>query len=526
MSILDKAKRFLGRGRPKLSENAIDHSKIDRAVLKDLRKKATALDEAMSSPPIVTDAEGNATPARGTWERLAEDVFDTFFGQSEPRVKGREEMDPGYLVNREVIGKHLRAEEFPEERAKTFGRPVPSALATMGALSSLHKSFEDELSEHVAAQEELGDTASELDAINEFMSELREQREQAPERAEDIDAQMRQAAKSKREAQVKLEEQRAALAPKMADMNKAVATAVAKAHGAAQEAVEAASMVPGIGKELGGDSTANAEAMFGWAERVRSSPVLRKVLDMMGRLELSMGSTRREQRRGGFEDIVDIEFGDDLQVVLAHEKALLNHPILKRDFYRRLQERSLMQYETVEERELKRGSVVFVNDGSASMKGPANVLARGLTLATVNIAHREHRDTVAIEFGGPGQARAEHFPKERPLDPETMIRFAEQFYNGGTSTLTGMRMAAEIMRNDAPFHTADLVIITDGFDHVTAEDLAIRDELRAMGVRIHGIAIGMEPTNYLLEICDVATSVTDYTPEHNQASDRLAIDLT
>jgi uncharacterized protein with von Willebrand factor type A (vWA) domain len=313
-----------------------------------------------------------------------------------------------------------------------------------------------------------------------------------------------------------------------ADMTKAAKQAVAKAVAAGAEATEAADLIPGtgIGKGLGGDTTVNASAMFTLAERIRSNPTLRRVLEMMGKLDLSMGSARRELRKGGFEDIVDIEFGDDLPRVLTQEKMLIRHPMGKMDFFRRFVERSLTQYETVEVRELKRGPVIFINDGSGSMAGVKSTLCRGLTLSTVNIAHREKRNTAAIEFGGVGQARMEFFSKDRPLDPEQMIRFAEQFYGGGTSTLTGMRMALDLIRNEAPFHSADLIIVSDGEDYVTDEDRAIRDELRAMNVKIHGIAIGLAPTSYMLEICDVATSVTDYTAHENQASKRLAIDLT
>lgn len=520
MSLLEKAKRLVGRGRPKLAQNAIDGSKIDHAVLRDLRKRAPVLNDAMSTAPE------SATPE--AWERLSEDVWSSYFGQNEPKLRSRDELDPAYAVNREVAMRHIRSEEFSSERPRTMTKATASALGTVGALGSLRESYDNELKEHAERQSEVEKRENELDAIDDLLEEYRQQRAEAKHDDDigAIDEEIREVAQDKREAVARIRELRDEQVVNAADMATAAKEAVAKAHAAAQDAVDAADMIPGIGKGAGADTTANASAMFGFAEKIRGNPALRRVLEAMGRLDLSMGSTRRTMRKGGFEDIVDIEFGDDLPRVLTQEKMLLRHPVAKFDFYRRFMERSLAQYETIEERELKRGSCIFVNDGSASMSGIKSILCRGITLSTVNMMHRERRNSAAIEFGGPGQARCEFFPKDRPLDPEAMIRFAEQFYNGGTSTLTGMRMALDIMRTDAPFHSADIIIVTDGEDYVTDEDIAIRDELRAMGVKIHGIAIGIGVTTYLLTICDVTTSVTEFTPEKNQASDRLAIDLT
>jgi uncharacterized protein with von Willebrand factor type A (vWA) domain len=519
MSLLEKAKRLVGRGRPKLATSAVDRSKIEGAILRDMRKRAPVLNDAITTPPE------SATAA--SWDELANDVWSTYFGEREPRLRPRDEMDPAYHVNREVVNRHIRSEEYENEHPRTAGKPVPSALGCVGALNSLRESYENELKEHADRAKEVEQAQDDLDRIDEYLSELRETRELAtPEGQEEIDEKIREAANEKRTTLSHLREQREQQRTHAADMAKAVRVAVEKAHAAAADAVDAAEMLPGVGKGAGSGSTANADAMFTFAEKIRGNATLRRVLEMMGRLDLSMGSTRRTMRKGGFEDIVDIEFGAEMPVVLAHEKALIRHPIGRLDFFRRFQERALMQYETVEERELKRGPCIFVNDGSASMKGVKNILARGLTLSTVNMMHRERRNTAAIEFGGPGQARCEFFPKDRPLDVETMIRFAEQFYNGGTSTLTGMRMALDLIKREAPFHSADLIIVTDGEDVVTPEDIAIRDELRAMGVKLHGIAVGLGVTNYLLNICDVTTSVTEFTHDKNQASDRLAIELT
>jgi uncharacterized protein with von Willebrand factor type A (vWA) domain len=513
VSLKERISGLLGRKRPKLEPNAIGHSKIDAAVLRDLRGRAPVLDEAFA-PPKLEDGE---TLDADLWSHLVEDVFYSYFGQAEPTVRPRDEMDPKYFLNRSVASKHVRDEQFAEERPKTRTKGVPSALGTVGAIDSLRQSFEQELSEEAQRAQDMNDAQDDIDNL---MEELERAQEAGRHEAEldDISGEVEA-------AEQRLEELVVEQAEAQADTSKKIEAAVKRAQERAGDAVEAANMVPGIGKEQGAGARVSADAMFKLVDRIGANDETRRALEMMGRIELDMGSTRREQRKGGFEDIVDIEFGDDMPRVLAHEKVLLMHPMGRMDFFRRYTERSLMQYETVEQRELKKGSVIFLNDGSYSMKGVKNVFSRAMTGACLGLAHRERRHFAAIEFGGPGQARCTRWPANLPIDPESVVEYMEQFYAGGTSTLTGMRMALDLLVNDAPFHTADLVVVTDGEDNVTAEDLEIRDTLIEMGVKIHGIAIGMAPTNYLLTICERTTSVSEYAGPNN-ATKQLAIDLT
>lgn len=514
MSLKERISGLLGRKRPKLEPNAIGHSKIDAAVLRDLRGRAPVLDEAFAPPKL----ENGETLDADLWSHLVEDVFYSYFGQAEPTVRPRDEMDPKYFLNRSVASKHVRSDEFGEERPKTRTKGVPSALGTVGSIGSLRESFEGELSEEAQRAQDMSDAQQQIDDIDDMLEQLGQGELDPDVHLDNIEAE-------RETAEQRLEELVVQQAEAQADTSKKVERAVRHAQHRAGQAVESANMIPGIGKEQGMGARVSADAMFKLVDRIGANEITRKALEMMGRIELDMGSTRREFRKGGFDDIVDIEFGDDMPRVLAHEKVLLMHPMGRMDFFRRYTERSLMQYETIEQRELKKGSAIFLNDGSVSMAGVKNIFSRAMTGACLGLAHRERRHFAAIEFGGPGQARCTRWPANLPIDPESVVEYMEQFYAGGTSTLTGMRMALDLLVNDAPFHSADVVIVTDGEDNVTAEDLEIRDTLLEMGVKIHGIAIGLAPTNYLLTICERTTSVSEYAGPNN-ATKQLAIDLT
>jgi uncharacterized protein with von Willebrand factor type A (vWA) domain len=302
-----------------------------------------------------------------------------------------------------------------------------------------------------------------------------------------------------------------------------VKSIVAEVADNAKNAVETMSLLPGTGKGPG--KRVSPDEMMAFAERVHKNSTMRDVLALMGRLELSMSTTRRQLRHSGYEEIVDIETGNDLRSVLPQERALLVHPLGKLDFYRRYAERSLMQYETWSEQDENRGPLIFLADGSESMRGAKNVFCRGLVLAACAIAHREKRDALAIEFGSTGQLLQFSIAYNGVFDTDRAVCFAEHFFAGGTDINAALVEAKSIITTSAPFATADVVIVTDGYDTLTEQTIEIRDYLRKMGVRIHGITIGIAPTEYMTTVCDSVSSVFDFAGP-NQTSDRLAIDIS
>lgn len=521
MNLRLRARKLLGRDR-ELPEHAVRASAVDHAVLRDLRKRATKVDDMIATPPRLPN--GEALDGK-VWERLAEDTFSEYYGLDEPSIRGRDKVAPTFRVNRELADKTARDETFREQHSMTRGHVTESALGLLGRMGSLAESYGDELAEHAERQNEVADAENHVDTLDDMLEELRGKRQDESDASaiEGIDEEIRDLAGRKRAAVSSLEEAVAAQQTHAGDLIDATRRAVAQASEKADAAIEAASLLPG--KDAGPRKRVSPDLMIEFAERVHDSHVLRQVLEMMGRLELSMGTVRREQRKGGYEEIVDIEMGNDLQVVLPFEKALLTHPVARLDFYRRYHERSLMQYETWSEQELKRGAVIVGTDGSDSMRGSPNIFARGLTLACCSIGNREGRNAAAIEFGSAGEMREFWFPGNRPLDTAVALDFAEHFFAGGTDINQVLRRAHEMIAGEEPFHSADLIIVTDGNDRLTDETYVLRDALVTAGVKIHGLAINMQPTQYLLTVCDKVTPVFDFAGP-NPVSDRLAIDLS
>lgn len=518
MKLRARARKLLGR---ELSEHTVCCStRVDHAVFSDLRRRSSKVDEMLTTPPALP--EGDSVDSR-IWERMGEDMWTALYSDDEPTIKARDKIDPKCRVNREVASKHIREDGFADTRSMTRGQLTESALGWLGAMGHLKGAYGDELAEHAQTANEIQQQQDNIESIDDKLEALREQRNELGGDPVEIDQQIRVLAVDKQGAIDRMkaaEKQQARVAGDLVDAAKRVA---AGAQQAAEEAVECASLLPG--KEAGQRQRVSPDTMIAFAERVKGNNTLRKVLEMMGRLDLSMGTVRRQFRKGGFEEVVDVELGNDLPLVLPFERGLLAHPIGKYEFARRFHEESLRQFEIWSEQELKRGPIILGADGSDSMRGIANEFCRGLTLACCSIGNREGRNTAALEFGSAGQLREFWFPGDKPLDPATALDFATSFFGGGTDINQVMERAAEMINTESPFHSADLVLITDGGDTVTERTIELRDQLRAMGVKIHGIAVGIKPTPYLLTVCDRTSAIFDFAGP-NPTSDRLAIDIS
>jgi uncharacterized protein with von Willebrand factor type A (vWA) domain len=517
MNLRDRARRLFGR--EQLSEHTVVSSKVEHAVFSDVARRSTKVAERLAEPPML---DGGAPLNDDIWQRLGEDVWSEFYGLDTPTIRGREKIADTVKVNRELTVKQARDDGFAELHAATHGDVTTSALAWLSAMDSLAVSYDNELAEHGERANDIAEQERTIDDIDDALEALRQQRRNTSD-PQATDELIRMQAQAKREAVDQLKAQIAEQAQHAGDLIDAAKHAAGEAVDAATDTVEVVSSLPG--SQAGADHQLSPDAALEFAARVHDSSILSEVLKMLGRIETSMSGKRRELRKGGYEEMVDIETGDDLRFVLPQERALLTHPVARLDFYRRYHERALMQYEMWSEEELHKGPLIFCTDGSGSMSGAKNVFARGMTLASCLIAHREGRNAAAVEFGSDGELHTFFFPKEGAFDTTTALDFAEHFFGGGTDINGALAHGLSLIENEAPFHTADLVVVTDGQDHVTDETTEMRDELRSMGVKLHGFAIGIDPTTYLLHTCDNVSSVFDFAGP-NQTTDSLAIDIS
>lgn len=201
------------------------------------------------------------------------------------------------------------------------------------------------------------------------------------------------------------------------------------------------------------------------------------------------------------------------------------HTLMRGVWLKDYASKSLLQYEMTGKEPAGKGPIIEVHDGSGSMAGEKFEWASSVALALLTIAQQEKRDFAGVEFGSAHQLKSWFFPKAQPPDPNEVLDYATHFYSGGTDTETGMREALRIIKEVPEFSTADVVVIADGDDYFEDGDKQVRDELRDMGVRIHGISVLSPGNDYLAMMCEYVVDVIDLAGP-NDATDRLAAEIT
>jgi uncharacterized protein with von Willebrand factor type A (vWA) domain len=496
-----------------LDPSSVTHDKLDEGTLSDLRQDAERFEPMFEAPEIGDDD----TPYE-SWEALAADIFYVYHTYDHPQLRSEDEMRQSHRLHRRIIEKVIHSEGFAAARRHTRLDAISAALASLAVSKTVRELLQDELEEAAERAQEAAEAEQRHDEAAEANDRLREQvAEQGGQLTDEQRQQMRANAQARAAAAAALADQ-ATPAP----MNAQAAEAIAEAAGEAKDELSAIGSLPGTGTGQVADIPP-AEA-FELARKIQESTDAQEVLKRFGRFERDMRYERTNRVVGGREEIVDVETGGDISRALPSELVKLGHPLLKLDFLRRIHEASLLQYETVGADDAGRGPIVMAIDVSGSMGGEKNWWARGTALGLLAIAHREGRSFCALEFDTTIKGEYE-FPGRRPIDPRLVIEFAARGVGGGTDITAGLRRGGEIILTAPEFRTADLVIATDGQDSVDGEDHALRDQLSAAGVRLHGVAIGVSSNAWLDTICDDQVSAYELS-DPSAATAHLAKALT
>lgn len=561
MGLMDRVKAFFDKD-PKnreLSSSVITHDRVDDGYLTDFRERAPKFEELFENAP---DVPVGATPEKcpscghaddedsgdrwyaidgdkvvcqacahevampeapySNWDDLVSDSFRSYFTHDEPHVKGSGEIKPSHELHRRIMSSVVNSDEFLDTRPMTRMNDVESAWAAMALTHKLKDSLrEGALQEYVRRSEQMAEQEHQIEDAERKLEELRDAYEKGALTDEEKER-LRELADQHDQASAEL-----GTLVQDSQANPISVEAIEEIHEAASEAqsdAELMASIPGTGP--GSGQRINPETMFKLAEQWRESDVLKRVAEIMGRMERDMRYHRANRIVGGFEEIVDVDLGDDIPHVLPHEIAKMRSPLLKKQFQRQFIEKNLVQYDMRGNEPAGKGPVVVLVDGSSSMSGDRNAWARATALALVNIAHKERRDAAVVEFSSAGSQMEWFFEGRQPLDIETIVDCAGHFFAGGTDILPALERAKVIMERVPEFHNADVVLVSDGEDYYGDGDQQIKDYLHGRGVRIHGVAVG-DSLRYIEQMCDPITLVSDFALDGpNNATKALAENLS
>lgn len=294
-----------------------------------------------------------------------------------------------------------------------------------------------------------------------------------------------------------------------------VQAAAVRAAQRLDEAVEEAEL---WGSALGRGGRLPAHRRLELGRRLAGNDKLKKLVRMVGRMKSHALALRKRTFERANEELYSVEQGGALERLLPQELAALHHPVLHRDFQRRLLENELLQYSLRGMEEKRKGPVVVCLDGSSSMAGDKELWSKAVALTLLDLTRRQRRPFRSICFSS----------KETPLhvldlatrrggdvEPDKLMDLAEHFPGGGTDFEKPLDAALECL-GKSKYKKADIVLITDGECQVSAEwSRRFLKEKERLRFSLFSILIDVGPSSAgsLKEFSDRITTIRQLTSE-------------
>jgi uncharacterized protein with von Willebrand factor type A (vWA) domain len=272
-------------------------------------------------------------------------------------------------------------------------------------------------------------------------------------------------------------------------------------------------------REFGQGGRVAAGARLELGRRLARNKKLGELARMVGRFKQDARALKRKTLERGVAEAYDIELGSELGRLIPAELLAMHHPVLKRDFHRRVLEGTVLQYRLRDDEQKGKGPMVVCIDVSSSMQGDKEMWSKAVALTLMDIARRQRRLFRAVMFSsGDVSLKVLDLNRERRYQPDLnkVVEMAEYFPGGGTDFETPIDAAVELL-GEKKLKRGDIVIITDGESQVSPEWLArLRERKDDLDFSIFAVLVdvGSAETSSLAQFADRITSVKRISDEH------------
>jgi uncharacterized protein with von Willebrand factor type A (vWA) domain len=483
------------------------------------RSAFAALAEAPSLVRLL-DAGGRLLPH---FRELLEDVFCLLF-KLEPRVRSRAEVAPAAAANLALLGPFLDHPLLEQLRTMTQLDETQAGLGTVLVGEQVLALLREErllprgdlldLWDLERQEEELRSRGEESDALERAAAETAD-----PAAAEAVRAARARVGEAGRVAEARLRQKAQNVGQRLGEMPaRARAALPAAAAGVARELAEAHEDAQSWGTGLGAGGRRSAAERLELGRRLATNPKLRRLARLVGRMREQAAALRRRPFERQSEEVFTVRAGGDLERLLPPELVALRHPLLRRDFARRLVEAQLLSYALRGADERGRGPMIVCLDGSSSMAGEKEIWSKAVALTLLEIARRQRRLFRFICFSSADMPlfTRDLNPRERyAVGLEQALEVAEYFPGGGTDFETPLSAALGCL-GAARYRRGDIVLISDGECAVTPEWQAhFLAEKKRLGFSLFSVLIdvGASAVGTLGALSDRVTAVSTLTDE-------------
>lgn len=361
-----------------------------------------------------------------------------------------------------------------------------------------------------------------------IVTEMQETLEHAEElsESEDTGADAAKLKQVKKKLERRLTAEEAALKQRARDLNEDIqrleveTKARVRATGikAAQNLEDASEEAEQWGAALGSGGRSPAAQKLELGRRLAGNEKLKKLVRMVGRMKFHALAIRKRVFERTNEELLAIEQGSALDHLLPHELLTLHHPVLHKDFQRRLLDQQLLQYSLRGIEEKGKGPMVVCLDGSSSMAGEKELWSKAVTLTLLEIARRQRRPFHSICFSSgttPLQTLDLNTQNRYGIDADRVMDLAEYFPGGGTDFEKPLDAALECLQKSR-YKKGDIVFITDGECQVSAEwSEHFREAKKKLAFSLFSILIDVGPSSLgtVKEFSDRVTTIKQLTAE-------------
>jgi uncharacterized protein with von Willebrand factor type A (vWA) domain len=460
------------------SAHTIESDSYDRAAIARLR--------AGSEAWRALDGEGARLVPH--FSALLDDLFCALFKYN-VLATPEEAAAPGSELGRRIVAGVIASEAYPVLRHHTLLDEARAGLATVLIGEALLRALREDrvLTSgdlldlwNLGRKQERADEAAEAADVG---SEIEEAGRAArrPGRPTKPAAALRDAARATRLAARGAAAERdqtrrqvvAAIERVKAKLDSSLETAAAEATTRVADLPDA---LAAWGRGLGTGGANDPGKAIDLGRRLADNKKLRRLAALFGRMRESALAVRRKVFERADEELHEVRPArglDDLARLVPHELVALSHPLLRRDFHRRLLDGGVQAYALRGVDARGRGPLVLCLDVSSSMAGEKELWAKAVALTFVELARRGRRRCHAICFssGADGLRRFDLNPRTPyEISLESALDLAEHFPGGGTDYEAPLDAAADLLAS-REMRRGDLVMITDGECEVSPEFL-------------------------------------------------------
>ena len=496
------------------SYNSLEHYDIDIEIYEDI----------VAQSPVMQQTLEEGEELLPTFKYLHQDIFLSLY-KYKADVLPETDMHISTRMNRGIIKNLINTPEYISLRQTCrldqFNAALGTEIIGREAIEILKEALEQiqDLQKQKEAMDDLIEKEEEIDDLMEEIGDIDDLIKQAKANGNGgYAAQLAQEKQNKEEAAARLKAMANKIAEECDDLldEDDLAGQISQVMGstldeAGQQVSEVSKLCEAWGLGTGEKCMVAYQNKKDAIEKIRHSPNLSKLTDLVGRFKESAITEQKKKAKHGAVEIKGVTTGDKIQDTLPSDRMNLCNETTKGDFYRRMSEHGLLQYSKEAHKQKNKGPIIVCVDTSGSMSGDREIWSKALTVGVLEVAQMQKRDFACIIYSS--YADDPIVIKKNEISPQKIIECAEKFHSGGTDFESPLEKALELIK-DSTFKDADILFITDGDCYVSDKfskkykQIKEEKEFKTMGVLVD-MGRGHCSDASLKEFCDSITLVSN-----------------